>query len=343
MKLDSPMLAGALLATVILVVWTLLLVARRVLGARLLAAARLTHTTVDDLVVHLLERTGLFAVVFVVIWAAAPAMPLPGAWRSPLRVAAVLALTIQLAIWMNEAVRFLTRRFTDRSDVAATTATTVTALSFAVRLVLLTVLVLLALANLGVDVSTLLAGLGVGGIAVALALQSVLKDLFGALSIVVNKPFLVGDTIEVGNFIGEVRHVGMRSTRLRNLPGEEIIMPNQLLIDGVVRNHSRMRERRVSFVLTLHTETRPAELDAAAALMRDAVRAVPRARLARAQLKHAVPTGFEFEIVYFFESPDYDLFAAAHHGLLVAILKGLDERGIALAAPPLAGAELARR
>jgi small-conductance mechanosensitive channel len=343
MKLDSPMLAGVFLAAAVLVGWAALLVARRVLGARLLAAARLTHTTVDDLIVHLLESTGVFAVVFVVIWAGSPAMALPGAWRGPLRVAAVFALTIQLAIWMNESVRFLTRRYTERSDVAAATATTVTALSFAVRLVLLTVLVLLALANLGVDVTTLLAGLGVGGIAVALALQSVLKDLFGALSIVINKPFLVGDTIEVGGYLGEVRKVGMRSTWLRNLPGEEVIMPNQMLIDGVVRNHSRMQERRVSFVLTLHHHTRATELEAATALMREAVSSMPRARFNRAQLKQAVPTGFELEIVYHFESPDYDLFAAAHHGLLIAIIKGLDERGIALAAPVLAGAELARR
>ena len=97
----------------------------------------------------------------------------------------------------------------------------------------------------------------------------------------------------------------------------------------------------MSFVLLLHHGTHAAELDAAAAAMRDSVNAVPRARLSRAQLKRALPTGFEFEIVYHFESPDYDLFAAAHHGQLVAILKSLDERGIALAAPALATAEVA--
>jgi small-conductance mechanosensitive channel len=339
MNFESPRVAGAVLVAAILIGWAILLLGKRVLGARVVAAARLTRTTVDDLVVHLVDRTGLAAVVFTVIWAVSPSLALPTAWRGPLRVAAVFALTIQLAIWMNAAVQFVTRRYMERADAAAATATTVTALSFAVRLVLLSLIVLLALANLGVNVTALLAGLGVGGIAVALALQSVLKDLMGALSIVINKPFLVGDTIEVGPHLGEVRKVGMRSTLLRNLPGEELVIPNQMLIDGVVRNHSRMRERRVSFVLLLHHETRAAELESATAVMRDVVRAAPRARFGRAQLKRAVPAGFEFEIVYHFESPDYDLFAATHHDILITILKGLDERGIALAAPVLPGTE----
>jgi len=163
----------------------------------------------------------------------------------------------------------------------------------------------------------------------------------GALSIVINKPFLVGDTIEVNGFLGEVRKVGMRATWLQNLPGEELIMPNQMLIDGVVRNHSRMRERRVSFGLMLHHATRASELDEAATLMREVVSAAPRVRFNRAQLKRAAPIGFEFEIVYFYESPDYDLFAAAHHDLLIAILKRFDERGIALAPPALANTEAA--
>ena len=340
MTFDSPSVAGAVLLGAILIGWAALLLGKRVLGARLVAAARRTHTAVDDLMIHLVGRTGLTAVVFAVIWLVSPALALPAEWRGPLRMLAVFALTIQLAIWMNAAVRFVTRRYIDRADVAAATATTVTALSFAARLVLLTLLVLLALANLGVNVTALLAGLGVGGIAVALALQSVLKDLMGALSIVINKPFLVGDTIEVGPHLGEVRKVGMRSTWLRNLPGEELIIPNQMLIDGVVRNHSRMGERRVSFVLLLHHETRAAELEAAATIMREVVSAAPQVRLARAQLKRAAMEGFEFEIVYFFATSDYDLFAAGHHDILIAILKRFDERGIALAAPVLP--ELAR-
>src|SRR5215213_10177300 len=93
-----------------------------------------------------------------------------------------------------------------------------------------------------------------------LALQSVLKDILGAITIVINKPFLVGDLIEVDGYLGEVLSVDMRSTRLLNLPGEEVSMPNQHLLDDIVRNHSRMRERRVSFVLTLHRATRTTSL-----------------------------------------------------------------------------------
>src|SRR5829696_7834861 len=118
MRLDSPLFAGAVLVGAIVLLWTVLVVAKRVLGARVLAAAQLTRTTVDDLAVHLIDRTGLMAVVFTVIWAVSPALALPSEWRGPLRVIAVLALTIQLAIWANAAVRFVTRRYIERTDVA---------------------------------------------------------------------------------------------------------------------------------------------------------------------------------------------------------------------------------
>jgi small-conductance mechanosensitive channel len=253
--------------------------------------------------------------------------------HAALRIAAIFALSLQLALWINVVITFATSHFVGQPDVSASGATTVTALSFAMRLLLFTLLLLLTLANLGVDISTLLAGLGVGGIAVALALQSVLKDILGAITIVISKPFFVGDLIEVDEFIGEVQKVGMRSTQLINLSGEELTMPNQHLLDGIVRNQSRMRERRVSFVLTIHHTTPIARLDEVSSLLRDGVVGTTGARFERAQLKRLAPAGFEFEIVWYVASGDYDLYAATNHDLLFAILHRLDDRGIRLAAP----------
>jgi small-conductance mechanosensitive channel len=248
-------------------------------------------------------------------------------------VVAIVALTLQLGLFVNAALRFITRRFTEQPGAPSTTATAVSALSFATQLLLYTVLLLLALANLGVNVSTLLTGLGVGGIAVALALQSVLKDILGAVTIVINKPFLVGDLIEVDEFLGVVNRVDMRSTRLTNLSGEELSMPNQHLLDGVVRNHSRMRQRRVSFVLSIHHGTPVRALAEVGPLVRESIAAVSSAIFERAQLKRVTPGSFEFEVVYCVDSADYDLYAAVNHDVLMGILQRLEARGVALAMP----------
>ena len=119
-------------------------------------------------------------------------------------------------------------------------ATTVSALGFTSRLVLWSLVVLLALDNLGVDVTAMVAGLGVGGIAVALTAQNILGDLFASLSIVLDRPFAVSDFITVGDLLGTVEHVGLKSTRLRSLWGEQLIFPNNDLLSSRIRNYKRM-------------------------------------------------------------------------------------------------------
>jgi small-conductance mechanosensitive channel len=343
MRPSSNLLTAAAIAVAVLVGWAVLTALKRLLGARVVRVAKQTRTSVDDLLVHLLDRTGLLAVMFVVLWTAPLVVGVPVEWRTTLRVIAIVAITVQLVILVNSGIRFVTERYTGQAEVPATAATAVTALSFALsfamRLLLFSVLLLLALANLGVDISTLLAGLGVGGIAVALALQSVLKDLLGALTIVINKPFLVGDLIEVGDFLGDVQIVGMRNTRLRNLTGEEVTMPNQHLLDCVVRNHSRMRERRVSFLITVHHHTPVARLEDVPLVIKESVGAVAGTRFDRTKLKRVALAGFEFEIVYHVESDDYDVYAAANHEILMSTLRGLEARGIALAASMVASSD----
>src|SRR5215218_2838748 len=119
MRIDSPLLAVLALAAMVLAGWAVLTTAKRVLGGRVVRAATRTRTPVDDLVVHLIDRTGLPAIAFLVLWAAPPALPIPVSWHGPLRTAAMLALTVQLAILVNATIRFVTDRIAERAEVRA--------------------------------------------------------------------------------------------------------------------------------------------------------------------------------------------------------------------------------
>ena len=121
-------------------------------------------------------------------------------------------------------------------------------------------MLLLTLDNLGIEIKPLLAGLGIGGIAVALAAQNILGDLFASLSITLDRPFVVGDTLQVDDFIGTVEYIGVKSTRLRSVNGEQIIMPNSNLLASRMRNITRATERRVVFTISVGQETPPAQL-----------------------------------------------------------------------------------
>jgi small-conductance mechanosensitive channel len=338
MRNESPLFTAGVLAVAVALLAALLAMLTRVLHPRLVRATSHTRTSIDDLLVFVLHRTTISAAVFIVCLLAPQLMELPRGWAGPMRIVAVAALALQLAVWANAAVTFTVRRVSAQADTVSTAATLMSAMSLVIRLAVISIVVVLALANLGVDVSTVVAGLGIGGVAVALAVQSVLKDVLGTLSIIINKPFVVGDVIEVDEYLGSVKSIRMRCTQLENLPGEELSIPNQKILEGAIRNHSRMKRRRVSFPLRVHHETRAAELDAIDEILGGAVAGVPDTQFERAYLKRATPAGFDFEIVYYVESADYDVYAARHHDITIGMMRRFEARGVRLGIP-LAGRE----
>ncbi len=130
-----------------------------------------------------------------------------------------------------------------------------TAMGFLGRVILWAGLLLFALDNLGVNITGLAAGIGIGGIAIALAVQSVLGDLFASLSIVLDKPFVIGDFIIVDEYLGTVEHIGLKTTRVRSLSGEQLVFSNNDLLQSRIRNYKRMFERRVIFELGVTYQT----------------------------------------------------------------------------------------
>jgi small-conductance mechanosensitive channel len=292
-----------------------------------------TATGIDDFVVRLAARTRLLLVFFPALYLGSLALDLGGAGRNVLRTAAVLALLAQLAIWASDAIDFWVAVRRRRLEGDAASVTTVAVLNFLGKLVLWSVLLLLALDNLGIDVTALVTGLGVGGIAVALAMQNILGDLFSSLSIVLDKPFAIGDTIGVGDFQGKVETIGLKTTRLRSLSGEQLVFPNGDLLQSRIRNFQRMSERRAVLAFGVALDTPADRLEAIPGRLREIVRGLPDLRFDRAHLRSLTTSAAEVELVYFVESADQNLHMDRQQAVLLALLRFLEESGIALAQP----------
>jgi small-conductance mechanosensitive channel len=202
-----------------------------------------------------------------------------------------------------------------------------------VRTAVWVVILLLALENLGINVTALVAGLGVGGIAVALAVQSLLGDLFASLSITLDRPFVIGDFVIVGDYMGSVEQIGVKSTRIRSLGGEQIIMPNADLLGSRVRNYGRMAERRVVFSLGVAYETPREKLKRISEIIREHVQSQQDTRFDRSHFASYGPYALEFETVYYVLSPDYNRYMDIQQAIYFAIHEAFEREQIEFAYP----------
>jgi small-conductance mechanosensitive channel len=331
---DNTMRSWILALGVVIVTTILLSIAKRVLVHRLGILARKTATDIDDLFVDLLHRTRLYFMLAVGIYAGSHALAMTQIVVEVRRTILILTLILQSAIWGNGLIGyFLGRMARSRMGGDAAGTTTVAALGFVSKIVLWSVVLLLALENLGFDVTALVAGLGVTGIAVALALQNILGDLFASLSIVLDRPFLIGDFIVVDAMQGTVEHIGLKTTRVRSLSGEQIIFSNMDLLKSRVRNFKRMQERRVAFNFGVDYQTSESQLASIPGILREIITSQGDTRFDRAHFQALGELALTFEVVYFVTTPDYVRFMDIQQAINLALLRRFREAGIALAYP----------
>ena len=262
------------------------------------------------------------------------ALSLPEKERGIVAAVTVTALLVQLALWVNRLlVRGIAYQVDQRVATDAATAMTISAAGFLLRIAMWAVVLLMILANFGVNVTALIAGLGIGGIAVALAAQNILSDLFASLSIVLDKPFVVGDYITVGDMMGTVEHVGLKTTRLRSLSGEQLICPNNDLLQSRIRNFKRMKERRVLFNLGVVYETTHEQLERIPGILREIVEAQSNVRFDRAHFQKFGDFALVFEVVYYVLAPEYITFMDIQQRINLAISQRFAAEGIQFAFP----------
>jgi small-conductance mechanosensitive channel len=306
----------------------------RALMRQVAAVAERTATYWDDVLASVLRSTkGLFLAV-VALLVLATVLDLPADWEVAIRRVAAVALVVQGGFWAAAALSgWLTgyRRSRTADDPAA--ATTVGAIGFVGRLVLWAVVLLLVLDNLGVDVTALVAGLGVGGVAVALAAQNILGDLFASMSIVLDKPFVLGDFIVVNEYMGTVEYIGLKSTRVRSLTGEQLVFSNNDLLRSRIRNHGRMKERRIEFSVGVVYQTSRETLARIPPLLREAVEAQEQTRFDRAHFRGFGDSALEFEVVYYMKVPTYSTYMDVQQAINLRLVERFAAEGIEFAYP----------
>lgn len=306
---------------------------KRVVVGRLGRLAPKTETEVDDFFVEVVRRTRWLLILFPVLSMAAVSLDVPRL-RDLLKTAAILAFLVQLALWSLVAINFWVGSYKKkRFEADASSATMVGAFGFVGKVVLWTVILLLALENLGVDVTALITGLGIGGVAVALALQNILGDLLASLSIVLDKPFVIGDTIQVDDFVGTVESIGLKTTHVRSVSGEQLVFSNGDLLRSRIRNHKRMGERRAMLKFGVVHGTPADKLARIPETLRRLIDTREQLRFDRAHLSGLTESALQFETVWYVLAPDYTLHMDQQQAILLELLRWLEAEGIELAAP----------
>jgi small-conductance mechanosensitive channel len=324
---------GVALATACVAIIVFLLV-RRVAVGRLRALSARTSTRADDVVAEVIEKTRTWFLVVVGANLGAATLVLTSAWSGRVRAVFVIACFAQLGLWASAAARTLLENYRrDKLESDRGAASMVGAVQFVVLVALWSVVSLLALSNLGVDITALVAGLGVGGIAVALAVQNVLGDLFASLAIVLDKPFVVGDFIAVGNEVGSVERVGLKTTRVRSITGEQLVFSNTDLLAARIRNFGRMQERRIVFSVGVTYATPRGDLARIPELIEQAVTEEDSVRFDRSHLSGYGAFSIDFETVYFVTSSDYRAYMDAQQRILLRIHEAFERHGIEFAFP----------
>jgi small-conductance mechanosensitive channel len=309
--------------------------ARKLALHHLERVAKTTETVIDDFLIEVVSATRILLVVATGLYLGAHFLTLAPRLEKFVDRAFITVVLLQAGFWANRGLIFWLKLRLSRGEKEdeAASATTLSLLSFLGRVVLWVLVLLLVLDNLGLNVSALVTSLGIGGIAIALAVQNILGDLFASLSIAIDKPFVIGDFIVVDEVLGTVEHVGLKTTRLRSLGGEQIILSNNDLLKSRIRNYKRMQERRAVFFLGVTYDTSAELIEQIPGLIKQAVEAQPQARFDRAHFKSFGASSLDFEVVYYVLSPDFNVFMDVQQAINLQLLRVFGERSIAIAFP----------
>jgi len=290
------------------------------------------------LLLRTIRATGSLVVVATAVWIGTRSLMLPETVRLLLRIFFVVAVALQVTRWafevLDTGIGLFVRHLRDKQgDDDQNLITAAPAVRFLVRFVVVALVAVLVLQNLGIDVTAMITGLGIGGVAVALAMQNVLGDLFGSLSILLDKPFVVGDFIVVGNTMGTIERIGLKTTRIRALSGEQLVVANSDLLSSRIQNFKRMQQRRVQFALGITYET---PLDVVAALpgvLRECIEARRGVRFERAHFTSFGDSALQLEAVYWVLSPDSADHMDGQQEILLAIGRRFADLGVQFAFP----------
>lgn len=321
---------AAATATYVAILVALYLITRRAKAWATQSQSGMAMTVVD-----VLEGTSRTLMLVVALLVGASLLDLPGRWESRLSQLWFVAVALQMGLWGMRAIGIGVRRYVQRHSSTGMTqvSASATLMSWGLRTLLWSVVLLAILSNVGVNITAFIASLGVGGIAVALAVQNILGDLFASLAIAVDKPFEVGDFVVVGSVSGTVQVIGLKTTRIRSLQGEQIVMSNTDLLKQTISNFRMLERRRIVFGFGVTYDTTPEQAEAIPGIVRKLIEAHPQLRFDRAHFKAFGASSLDYEVVYIVEDPAFSVYMDMQQAVNLGLMRELKALGVEFAFP----------
>ncbi len=320
--------------TFLVLIFLFMRLLKRLATNRLARLASMTNTHWDDNIVEAVKQTRSLFLFITSIFLSSMFLTVPEKIHTVIHSTFIIFLLIQMGIWLTvitiSTVGHYSKQTLNKNPAAASTMNFV---GFIARIVIWSGITLVALDSLGIHVTTVVAGLGIGGVAVALAVQNILGDLFASLSIILDKPFVIGDFLIIDDHLGSVEYIGLKTTRLRSLSGEQLIFSNSDLLKSRIKNYGRMFERRVKFNLGVVYSTPRDKLKVIPEIIKTAINAQENTRFDRSHFMNYGDYALQFETVYYIKSPDYNIYMDIQQAIYFDIHEAFEKQNIEFAYP----------
>ena len=314
---------------IILAVYFFLQWIKHLAANRLQDLSSRTVTDLDDFLTSLLANTKSVALFVFALFFGSLRLDLGTAIAQLLRLAALFALLVQIGLWIMAAVDYWVRRDAKSRGETGVQSTTLSIVGLIIKIAAWVLLFLLALDNIpGVQITTLIASLGIGGIAVGLAVQSILSDVFASVSIALDKPFVLGDAIGVGDIVGTVEHIGLKSVRVRSLAGQQIVFSTSDLLSSRINNYRKMERRLVVLKFGVSYNTPQEKVARIPKMLEEIITSLENVTFDRSHFVNFGDFTLDFETVYHIETADYTAYMDARQAVGLGMMKRFEEEGI---------------
>ena len=331
--LDNTILDWIKAAAILISVFIVLKVIKKILVSKLSKIVEKTNGNLDDIFLKVVEQTKDLFLIFTGIYAGLQILSIPENCQEISDKVFMVITTLQTGLWLGGFINHITSH-REREEADKQEKTAVHAFGLFGKIIIWTIIAMVVIQNIsGMKMDALITSLGIGGIAVGLAVQNILKDLFASLSIFLDKPFLVGDYIMVDELGGTVQDIGLKSTRIKTLLGDEVILSNSNLLESRIHNYRKMERRMVVTKIGVATETPHEVLKDLPSLFKQIIGEQENASFDRANLAEFSDYTFDFEIIYHIESADYTLYMNIKEAIYLEIIKRLQEKNVSMPYP----------
>ena len=292
-----------------------------------------TATTLDDFFVRIIERIGVPLLYLAALYIAIKSFTFHPYFEKGMNFFGLGVLIFFVARFVIMLISYSFTTYLSKRGFDANLERSLQGILVVIKVLVWGGAVIFFLDNLGFKISAVIAGLGIGGVAVALAAQTILKDLFSYFSIIFDHPFKVGDFIIIGDFMGTIEHIGIKTTRIRSLGGEMLVFSNSDLIDSRLRNYQLMEKRRVLFRIGVTYETSLSKLKEIPKIIENIIKNTKDTVFDRVHFFSYGDFSLIFEVVYYVIGPDYNKYMDIRQEINFAIKEGFEKRGIEFAYP----------